>query len=372
MREKVLVAMSGGVDSSVAAALLVEAGHDVMGVFMRVGHAAEPAPADRSLPMLDRQRGCCSALDAGDARSVAARLAIPFYALNFEQDFDRLIDHFAAEYAAARTPNPCVRCNQWLKFGRLLEYADLVGAPRLATGHYARIDHALGQPRLGAARDERKDQSYVLFGIPAAARARTLFPLGALTKDEVRAAARRFGLPVHDKPESQDICFVPDGDHAAVVARRQPDALRPGLLRHADGRLLGTHAGRARYTVGQRHGLRVALGAPVYVTEIDAESNVVTVGPRAAVLSDTLVASKLTWWDAPAVGPVRVVARIRSNHRAAPATLTPLTADSARIRFDEPQLAITPGQAVVAYDADGWVLAGGWIERGGPAPPPTT
>jgi tRNA-specific 2-thiouridylase len=355
---RILVAMSGGVDSSVAAALLVERGCDVVGVFMRVGNHS---PTDDRLPIADRHRGCCSASDAADARRVAGRLGIPFYALNFEDDFSRLIDHFADEYAAARTPNPCVLCNQWLKFGRLLAYADAIGADRVATGHYARLDRASGRPRLRRARFERKDQSYVLFGIAPAARERTIFPLGDLSKDEVRDHARRLGLPVHDKPESQDICFVPDRDYAAVVRARRPDAVRPGEIRHEDGRLLGRHEGVANFTVGQRHGLRVPVGTPVYVTALDPAANVVTVGPANSVRSTTLTASRMSWWIDPPDGPLRADARIRYNHRPASATVTPYGDGRIRVDFDEPQSAITPGQALVLYDGDA-VLAGGWID----------
>lgn len=238
LKPKVLVAMSGGVDSSVAACLLHEQGYDVVGVFMRLG-AADPEPVGAckagdstegrfSLPIHSpaavepRHRGCCSAADATDARLVAGELGIPFYALNFEEDFSRLKQYFADEYAAARTPNPCVMCNQWLKFGRLIDYANAIDADLIATGHFARVDNSGDQPRLLRARDTAKDQSYVLFGVSSEILRRTLFPLGDLTKAEVRAHARRLGLAVHDKAESQDICFVPDRDYARVVRERGP------------------------------------------------------------------------------------------------------------------------------------------------------
>ncbi len=350
--------MSGGVDSSVAAALLVEQGADVVGVFMRVGNHTPPDPL---LPIADRHRGCCSAADAADARRVAGQLNIPFYALNFEEDFSRLIDYFADEYANARTPNPCVLCNQWLKFGKLLNYADVVSADRIATGHYARLDRVDDRPRLRRARFDRKDQSYVLFGLPPAARERTIFPIGDLSKDEVRDHARRLGLGVFDKPESQDICFVPDRDYAAVVRERRPDALRPGEIRHQDGRTLGFHDGLAQFTIGQRHGLRVAVGSPVYVTSLDPKTNTVTVGPADSVRSASFCASQVIWWTEVPDRPIRADARIRYNHTAAPAVITPLPNSRIQVDFDEPQSAITPGQAVVGYSGD-TVVAGGWID----------
>lgn len=355
---RVLLAMSGGVDSSVAAGLLVEQGHDVVGVFMRVGNHA---PENPLLPIADRHRGCCSAADASDARRVAAQLGIPFYALNFEEDFSRLVDYFADEYANARTPNPCVMCNQWLKFGKLLAYADVVGAARVATGHYARLSQSDGRPRLSRASDARKDQSYVLFGIPEAARTRTLFPIGNLPKASVREHARRLGLSLHDKPESQDICFVPDRDYAAVVRTRRPDAFKPGEIRHADGRTLGRHDGLPAFTIGQRHGLRVAVGSPVYVTALDPATSTVVVGPRDQTESRSLIASSMNWWVAQPNEPFRAAARIRYNHAAAAARVAALDAHRVCVEFDSPQSAVTPGQAVVLYDGDD-VIAGGWID----------
>jgi len=351
--------MSGGVDSSVAAGLLVEQGHEVVGVFMRIGLHT---PGNSLLPIADRTRGCCSASDAADARRVAGQLGISFYALNFQEDFSRLVSHFADEYARARTPNPCVTCNQWLKFGRLVEYADAIGASGIATGHYARMDATTGRARLARARDARKDQSYVLFGIPLSARERALFPIGDLTKEDVRAAARRMGLGVHDKPESQDICFAPDGDYAAVIRTHRPDGFRPGEVRHVDGRLVGRHNGLPHFTIGQRHGLRIALGEPAYVTHLDPDANVVTVGPRSAVEADGLIADDMTWWIDPPVGNMRAAARIRYNHAPAPATVARLDGNTVRVRFDTPQQAITPGQALVLYDGD-LVLGGGWIRE---------
>lgn len=372
--------MSGGVDSSVAACLLHEQGYDVVGVFMRLGATEdEPATAEAcatvgttgvSLPIRsDRHRGCCSAADAGDARFVAGKLGIAFYALNFEEEFSRLKQYFADEYAVARTPNPCVRCNQWLKFGRLMDYAATVEADLIATGHYARIDVQSDRPRLRRARDGAKDQSYVLFGVAPATLRRTLFPLGELTKDEVRAIARRWELPVHDKPESQDICFAPDRDYARVVRRYRDDAFVPGEIRHVDGRVLGRHEGLAHYTVGQRRGLRVAVGHPIYVTDLDAATATITVGPQESVLAATAHASQVSWLDEPPKGSFRADVRIRYNHEAAPATVHPRSDEIVEVCFDEPQWAVTPGQAMVFYRGDE-VLGGGWIDGGGVSPLP--
>lgn len=375
---KVLVAMSGGVDSSVAACLLKEQGFDVMGVFMRLGVQDAASKADActaeqrplSLPIHggesgdpEKHKGCCSAADAADARAVAGRLGIPFYALNFHEDFAQLIDYFADEYAVARTPNPCILCNQRLKFGKLLAYADAVGADLIATGHYAIIDSTNGRPRLRRAAYLEKDQSYVLFGIKPEIMRRTRFPLGAMTKEEVREHARRFGLALHDKPESQDICFVPDGDYARIVRERRPDAFQPGPIRHVDGRVLGRHEGIGNFTIGQRRGLGIAAGSPIYVAELDAETATVIVAPREGLYTRTAHADNAVWHGAPPQRPARANVKIRYNHEAAPATVE-ASGDGRRIRaeFDDPQIAVTPGQAMVIYDGD-VVLGGGWISK---------
>ena len=351
--------MSGGVDSSVAACLLKEQGFDVVGVFMRLG--PENLVAPEAGPQ-QRQRGCCSIADASDARAVAARLEIPFYALNFEKDFSRLIDFFAEEYAAARTPNPCIICNQRLKFGRLIEYARAVGADRIATGHYARSSPDDSCPALRRARYLAKDQSYVLFCVDPAVLRKTLFPLGELTKEEVRGHARRFGLALHDKPESQDICFAPDGDYARVVQSRRPDAFRPGRIRHVDGRDLGTHEGLPHFTIGQRRGLRVAVGSPLYVVDLDAASDTVVVGPKEATFSSAAAAENVSWLDTAPPSLFRADVQIRYNHRAAPAEVAVLPGAAVQVRFDQPQSAVTPGQALVLYRGEE-VLGGGWIVR---------
>jgi tRNA-specific 2-thiouridylase len=371
-RKKVVVAMSGGVDSSVAAALLLREGYDVMGVFMRLGSPKGVEPDEPAGGTCDstggkNRQGCCSVLDADDARRVAGMLGIPFYVLNFEDDFGRVIDYFVDEYNRGRTPNPCVRCNDWLKFGKLARYAEAVGADYVASGHYARVGvDGAGRKVLMRGLDSRKDQSYVLFGVSRAALEHTLLPVGGLEKPEVRAIAEDMKLPVFNKPDSQEICFVPNQDYAALVKRRTPDAFREGELVTAAGERVGTHAGHQHFTVGQRKGIGVGgRGVPLYVLSIDPASNRVTVGEKEALYARTLTARQLNVLS-PALSdstgaPVRCTAKIRYNHAPQPATARVTGPDELRVTFDDPQSAITPGQAVVLYDGD-VVLGGGWIE----------
>jgi tRNA-specific 2-thiouridylase len=362
--DKVLVAMSGGVDSSVSACLLKEQGYDVMGLFMRVG-AEAPAPAacapgNVATPPARNHQGCCSASDAADARFVAGMLDIPFYALNFQADFDRIIDYFADEYARGRTPNPCVQCNTWLKFGKLIDYADAIGARYVATGHYARLAHDADDIVLRRGLDARKDQSYFLFGVRRDLLARAMFPVGDLTKDAVRDHARRFGLPVTNKPDSVEICFVPDRDYARVVRTRRPDAFVPGEIVDREGAVIGRHDGVGNFTIGQRRGLGVAAGRPVYVTQLDVLNHQVLLGDREDLLSRTLHADDANFFATPPASEFRCAAQIRYQHCAAPCTVQLLPDRRLRIDFDEPQSAITPGQAVVLYNCDR-VLGGAWI-----------
>lgn len=350
--------MSGGVDSSVAACLLHEQGYDVVGLFMRVG-TPEPAPADDTGR---NHQGCCSAADAADARYVAGMLDIPFFALNFEQEFDELIDYFADEYARARTPNPCVVCNQKFKFGRLFDYADAVGASAVATGHYAVLDRENGRPQLRRGCDNHKDQTYVLFGLQPDVLNRVMFPIGHLTKDQVRTEAKRFGLPVCDKPDSVDICFVPDRDYASVVRERRPDAFNEGSVVDIEGNVVGKHRGIANYTVGQRRGLGIAAGVPVYVTQVNVESNTVTIGQRDALMKTSLLADRVSMLEPNLGNRFRCQAKIRYLHNAASATVSMQGEGEAVVTFDEPQSAPTPGQAIVFYHDD-LVLGGGWIVR---------
>jgi tRNA-specific 2-thiouridylase len=290
---------------------------------------------------------------------------VPFYVLNFQEDFGRVIDYFVDEYNRGRTPNPCVRCNDWLKFGKLARYAEAVGADYIASGHYARTGlDAAGNLSLMRGRDHRKDQSYVLFGMSRSALAHTLLPIGGFEKHEVRAIAEELKLPVFNKPDSQEICFVPNNDYAGLVKRRTPERVREGELVTPAGEVLGTHGGHQHFTVGQRKGLGVALGYPIYVADIDPAANRVTLAGREALLKQTLVARQLNLLDGRlrgATAPVPCTAKIRYNHDPQPATAMVTGDDELTVRFDEPQSAITPGQAVVLYDGD-IVLGGGWID----------
>ncbi|HTU24619.1 MAG TPA: tRNA 2-thiouridine(34) synthase MnmA, partial [Pirellulales bacterium] len=352
---RVVLAMSGGVDSSVAAELLRAAGHEVIGVFMRHGEtAAAPATTCRTgaatevaaeanagasaqvargdrpggvqrarLPIIERpahKQGCCSASDAEDARRVADRLDIPFYALDFQDEFGRIIDYFVAEYAAARTPNPCVVCNTWLKFGRLFEYADSVAADFVATGHYARIVSAAdGIPALAVGVDEAKDQSYALFGINRSLLARMLLPVGGYRKPEIREIAQRLGLRVADKKESQEICFVPDGDHAAFIRARVGPSATSGAIVTTTGEVVGHHDGLERFTIGQRKGLGVALGEPRFVVRLEPESGRVVVGSKAELAREELTAANTNWLTDAPQSPFSCSVKIRYNSRRVPA-----------------------------------------------------
>lgn len=357
MAARVVLAMSGGVDSSVCAHLLKQQGYEVIGLFMRTGvHGHDDHRADN-------KKGCCSAIDAGDARRVADRLDIPFYALDFESEFERIIDYFADEYVAGRTPNPCVVCNNWLKFGKLWSFGKQLEADFIATGHYARMVQGEDGPELHKAADPDKDQSYVLHGIKRAVLPKLLFPLGDLRKQQVRQIARSLGLAVAEKPDSVEICFVPDNDHARLVRERRPHRATAGAFVDTSGNVLAEHDGIERFTVGQRKGLGYAGGKRTYVLEIVPESNQVVLGDRAELLAPGLIASSVNWLtDGPPVEPIPCTARIRYRHSGAAATVTAGPDANAEVRFGEPQSAIAPGQAVVFYDGDR-VLGGGWIER---------
>jgi tRNA-uridine 2-sulfurtransferase len=353
--------MSGGVDSSTAAWLLREEGHEVVGLFMR--HGLSAATACQNGPTGHKQ-GCCSASDAADARRVADRLGIPFYALNFEQEFGRIVDYFVAEYTAGRTPNPCIVCNTWLKFGKLLAYADSIGAELVATGHYARVTTlADGQTALLRGRDASKDQSYVLWGIPRNVLARLRFPVGEHSKEEIRRIARGLDLRVADKPDSQEICFIPDQDHARFIRERGGGTDTSGEIVTSDGTVVGHHDGVARFTIGQRKGLGVALGEPRYVVRIEAETRRVVLGTKDQLARSELTAHGANWLmdegSVPPVGGTQVKIRYRSP--AVPATIEILPDGRFHARFAAPCFAVAPGQAAVCYEGER-LLGGGWIE----------
>jgi tRNA-specific 2-thiouridylase len=354
MGERVVLGMSGGVDSSVAAALLLEAGYDVVGLFMRTGASVEE-PERRS-------KTCCSVADALDARHVADCLDIPFYVLDFERDFARIEDYFVTEYLSGRTPNPCVMCNIWLKFGKLWGYGKQVGADFVASGHYARIAQSEdGTPRVARAVDRAKDQSYVLFGLPPELLPHVLFPVGSFSKSEIRQKARHLGLPVHDKPDSQEICFVPEDDHIAFVRERRGGRETDGSIVDEAGNRIAAHSGIEGFTIGQRRGLGIAVGEPRYVVQIEPASRTITVGRRESLEKIGLVANRFNWQGPVPMGAVACLAQIRARHQAAPATVRAMAEGRVSIRFDCPQSAVTPGQVVTLYQGD-LVLGGGWIE----------
>lgn len=360
--DRVLVAMSGGVDSSVAAAMLKEQGYDVVGCFMRLG-----SPGDDIAGTTLGHRGCCSISDANDARSVAAKLDIPFYALDFADDFETIIRYFENEYHAGRTPNPCVRCNDWLKFGKLHDYAEGIGATWVASGHHARIDHSTGSPRLRRSADHGKDQSYVLFGaggLPGARPRRLdqmMFPIGDLTKNEVREHAKSLNLGVHSKPDSQEICFVPDDDYAGLLERRHPDRFKQGVMLDADGNELATHEGHQHYTIGQRRRLGVAVGHPLYVIQKDPDSNTVTLGTKDDLAATSCTAGEASWHVDPIHTWHPCRAQVRAHGDQLPARVRSIDDDRIEVEFSSPQEATASGQAVVCYEGD-LVLCGGWID----------
>ncbi|MFO0948108.1 MAG: tRNA 2-thiouridine(34) synthase MnmA [Planctomycetota bacterium] len=363
-RGRVVLAMSGGVDSSVSAHLLVEAGFEVIGLFMRTGAHEESSGENETCSTTSsakKVRGCCSALDAGDAQRVADRLNLPFYALNFEQDFDRIKDYFADEYSRGRTPNPCVVCNTWLKFGKLWDYANAIGADYIATGHYAKIVSGPRGAELHRGDDPAKDQSYFLFGLQAHLLSRILFPIGGMVKGEVRELAESLGMGLARKPDSQEICFVPSGDYQDFLRKYRPESIgEPGPIVDAQGKQLGIHQGLSRYTIGQRKGLGIAVGEPRYVVSLEPEENRVVIGTAELLQRDSLDAERTNWLIDPPTEPIRCEVKIRYLHRAAGATVEIPESGLARVQFDEPQSAVTPGQAVVFY-RDSQVLGGGWI-----------
>lgn len=352
-RGRVVVAMSGGVDSSVAAWLLARAGHDLVGLFMRNGVHVEESEV--------KKKSCCSVGDARDARMVAAALGIPFQAVDLKDEFSALIRYFLGEYSAGRTPNPCAVCNRDLKFGKLFDFARELGAEHVATGHYARVEHDGGRARVLRGVDRDKDQSYQLFCVREENLARTLLPLGGLKKSAVRGLAAEAGIKTAEKPDSQEICFVPSNDYRALLDQHGVER-HAGVLRDTSGKELGRHAGTEHFTIGQRRGLGIATGVPLYVVELAPATGTVVLGTAAECGSRALVAGELNWigFDPPRA-PFRAEVQVRYRHEAVPATVE-LAGGEARIVFDAPEVAVAPGQGAALYHAER-LLGGGWIAR---------
>ncbi len=397
MSMRVVLAMSGGVDSSAAAVLLQQQGYEVIGLFMRSGATEETvcrvetsAAAASSDPLAAKtttvteavrkttplptlpivnskanKQGCCSATDAADARRVADVLDIPFHALNFSDAFGRIKDYFVDEYLAGRTPNPCVMCNNWLKFGKLWDFAVSVGADRIATGHYARIQLMNGQPALIRGRDQTKDQSYVLAGINRNILDRILFPVGDFYKPAIRELAGQAGLRVATKPDSQEICFIPDNDYVGFLERYRGRPEMSGDFVDVQGRIIGKHAGYDQFTIGQRRGLGVTFGEPRFVIRIEPETHRVVLGTHDELACSDLEADRLSWLIDDVPETFECLAQIRYQHTASVARIERLAADQIRVRFAEPQFGVAPGQALVLYEGDR-VIGGGWIRQSPP------
>jgi tRNA-specific 2-thiouridylase len=356
--ERIVVGMSGGVDSAVAAALLQEQGYDVVGVTLNLSPRLDEETA------WERDDSCCGLAASEDARRVADRLGIPHYVLNFRDVFaEKVIQNFLDEYRRGRTPNPCIRCNDHIKFGTVLLKARALDAELVATGHYARVatDPVTERRVLRRAADPRKDQSYVLYVLTQDELRRTVFPLGEMTKDQTREVARKLGLPVANKPESQEICFVSERNYGDFLTRLAPDVAQPGPIVHLDGRVLGEHRGIAFYTIGQRRGLGLVSKEPLFVVDLVATSRTVVVGPEDALFDTDVEADEANLVSAATIPePRRVKARVRYRMVDADADVTQVAPDRLHLRFVEPQRAITPGQAVVCYDGD-TVVCGGTI-----------
>jgi len=354
---KVILGMSGGVDSSVAAAVLKQRGYEVIGVTL----ALLPPKCDSP-----RADACCGVQAVEDARAVCAQLDIPFYCINRADKFAvEIIDYFCAEYNCGRTPNPCVVCNHRIKFPELLKKADEVGAEYIATGHFARITASDGRYSLLQGVDRSKEQSYFLFGLNQSTLSRIIFPLGEMRKEEVRRLAERLELKVHNKPESQEICFVPDNRYPEFLRQWAPQDIVPGDILDKQGRKIGCHKGIQFYTIGQRRGAGVALGKPLYVIDIDAETNTIVMGDNEDLLKKRMRVGNLMWIEQITdQHQLKATVKVRYNHPEAPATIVLAKDNSAEIIFDKPERAITPGQAAVFY-RDEVVLGGGWIEKCG-------
>lgn len=359
MKKKVVVGMSGGVDSSVAAYLLKEEGYDVIGVTMQIWQDEEEGEKEEN-------GGCCGLSAVDDARRVAQFLGIPYYVMNFKQEFkENVMDYFVEEYLRGRTPNPCIACNRYVKWESLLKRSMDIGADYIATGHYARIERLPGgRYAVCNSVTAAKDQTYALYNLTQYQLSHTLMPVGAYAKEEIRQIARQLGLPVAHKPDSQEICFIPDNDYAGFIDKEAEERVpRPGNFVTADGEIIGRHKGITHYTVGQRKGLGLAMGHPVFVTKICPETDEVIIGGDRDVFSKELVCSHINYMGMEALPePRRVTAKIRYAHKGAPCLIEKVGEDEIKCTFDEPVRAVTPGQAVVFYEDD-YVLGGGTIIR---------
>ena len=359
MSRKVVVGMSGGVDSSVAAWLLKEQGYDVIGVTMQIWQ-------DEDTEVQEAEGGCCGLSAVDDARRVAMDLGIPYYVMNFKEEFRKnVMDYFVGEYVEGRTPNPCIACNRYVKWESLLRRSMAIGADYIATGHYAQIDRLPGgRYSLKTSVTAAKDQTYALYNLTQEQLSHTLMPVGSYHKEEIRDMAERLGLPVAHKPDSQEICFIPDHDYASFIEEYTGRELPPGNFVDLDGNVLGRHRGITHYTVGQRKGLNLSMGRPVFVVEIRPETNEVVIGDNQDVFTNVLRCDKLNWMAVDGLHgkSMDVLAKIRYSHKGSPCTIREIGNDMVECRFHEPVRAVTPGQAVVFYDGD-YVAGGGTIIR---------
>jgi len=359
MKKKVMVGMSGGVDSSVAAAILLQEGYDVIGVTMQIW-------PDMGEERQKTEGGCCSLSAVDDARRVANRLGIPYYVLNFKEVFEeKVINYFKEEYLKGRTPNPCIACNRHVKFDSMLRKAEVMGIDYIATGHYAKVEYDEDSSRylLKKSVTDRKDQTYALYNLTQEQLSHTLMPVGDYTKERIREMAKEIGLTVATKPDSQEICFVEDNDYGRFISENADCEIVPGNFVDTKGNVLGRHKGIVHYTIGQRKGLGIALGKPVFVVEIDVHNNTVVLGDESEVFANALIASDLNFISIERlVEPIKVKAKIRYSARESLATVYPEENNKARVVFESPQRAITPGQSVVFYDGD-IVVGGGTIDK---------